>query len=77
MVTSIDINTFAATVPAILVLGNLQPSPGLWNVPTDGVTHSFQYPSGVLFPPGFTFDKSQVALIRINTATLRGYLTPI
>jgi hypothetical protein len=51
---------------------------GEWTIPFDGVTHSFQYPSGIVFPAGFRFAEPSVSIeLSIKSAVLLGYLTPI
>jgi hypothetical protein len=80
IVTSVDINPKAGGGPISSVqIGtgylSVQPHGGLWFVPTDGVTHSFQYPSGILFPAGFTFDQSNLSFVPNSLVSLRGFLT--
>jgi hypothetical protein len=48
-----------------------------WAVPNDGSTHSFQYPSGIVYAAGYTFVANNVALVNTFEAKLEGYLTPI
>jgi hypothetical protein len=48
---------------------------GQWAVPADGLTHSFQYPSGIVFPAGYSFSPSNVSLMDTKSI-LQGFLTP-
>jgi hypothetical protein len=53
-----------------------------WNVPSDNLTHSFQYPRGIVFPAGYTFNAANVSFFvngpeGIAGAILQGFLTPI
>jgi hypothetical protein len=78
VVTSVDMFTFATSG------GNSSFHIGAgiggngWIVPFDGLTHSFQYPSGIVFPTGFTFDNSEVTVGGAPPIVkLQGFLTPI
>ena len=73
VVTSVDV--IAPTGGAIGQFQLAPPGFGIWNVPSDGLTHSFQYPSGIVFENLYTFDKSNVSLSASYSAILNGFLT--
>ncbi|HEY7334341.1 MAG TPA: hypothetical protein VH639_05625 [Bryobacteraceae bacterium] len=80
VLTSVDITSSSFTSgPASLFL---TPSSGLppfvvgqWDVPSDGLTHSFQYPGGIVLPAGFSFGFPHIQLGGNATAILQGFLT--
>lgn len=75
VVTSVDITTviFPGTITSI----HFDSSPRSWFVPNDGLTHSFQYPSGLVFPAGYQFNSSSIFFgPNFNLAVVEGYLTP-
>jgi hypothetical protein len=48
-----------------------------WTVPNDLYTHSFQYPSGIVYPAGFVFNNCCIGVQNFFEAYVHGYLTPI
>ena len=78
VVTSVDLETTLGGGIAIFQIfppSATQPF-GLWEVPANSVTASFQYPSGIVFPAGFAFSGSNLqANNGISKVFLRGYLT--
>ena len=77
VVTSVDILAAQGGI-ANLILYNTFIPVAQWYVPADTLTHSFQYPSGIVFTAGAVFDsKSVVASSNVVEAILIGYLTPI
>jgi hypothetical protein len=82
MVTSVDLFTIASSPSKPLFFSVLQGGLGLiagaWVVPNDGFTHSFQYPSGIVFPAGYTFDNTHVFMdTGADHMSIEGFLTPI
>jgi hypothetical protein len=81
VVTSVDILTLSSGNAFFWILNGPSSYLGYWQLPHDGVTHSFQYPSGIVFPPGFVFSNSQFSTTFVvygdgfARASLRGYLT--
>ena len=85
VVTSIDIDTISLSNGAGTVgFGFARPSPistsilAEWIVPNDGLTHSFQYPSGYVFPAGYTFSATNGVGLSTGfggPVFLEGYLT--
>jgi hypothetical protein len=85
VLTSVDISEFDASVPIFIGfssasgVGRL----GRWDIPADSVTHSFQYPSGIVFPAGYLFDNSKVEFSNPAgpnggaNAIMHGFLTPL
>jgi hypothetical protein len=76
VVTSVDISTAGTGGKDSLSI--LAPSGvvrNIWAVPNDGLTHSYQYPSGIVFPGGFVFRAPSVANFVSNAAFLNGFLT--
>jgi hypothetical protein len=76
VVTSVDISTAGTGGRDILSI--LTPSGAarnIWAVPNDGFTHSFQYPSGIVFSGGFVFMAPSVGNLVSNAAFLNGFLT--
>jgi len=49
----------------------------IWIYPGDGFTHSFQYPSGIVFAAGYTFAGNNVTFGSTSQAILQGFLTPV
>jgi hypothetical protein len=77
VVTSVDISTAGTGGRDTLsILTPLGAARNIWAVPNDGFTHSFQYPSGIVFPGGFVFIAPSVANLVSNAAFLNGFLTP-
>jgi hypothetical protein len=80
VVTSVDIVGSGGNVYTILsISSNSAPSSlgGQWIIPNDSYTHSFQYPSGIVYPAGFVFNTPNVFAAYLLSASLQGYLTPI
>jgi hypothetical protein len=76
VVTSVDIISTAAPRTAFLSLFLTPPpfSVGVWEVPGDGFTHSFQYPGGLVFPAGFKFASGNMDFDN-GLPILQGFLT--
>ena len=78
VVTSVDLlTTLGGGIAAFQIFPPSATQPfGLWEVPANSVTASFQYPSGIVFPAGFAFSGSNLqANNGISKVFLRGYLT--
>jgi len=77
VLTSVDINSLYTSGGTSLLLETGSPAAfpvGIWNLPGDGFTHSFQYPSGLVFPAGFSFGFPNI--VKNNaTVILQGFLT--
>jgi hypothetical protein len=79
VVTSVDIETLGAVgggENAFLVVESF-PVGEQWIVPNDQTTHSFQYPNGIVYPAGFTFNFPNVNYSNVGSAHLRGFLASI
>ena len=77
VVTSVDITNAGLPNRVVLVLPGSSSSllAGSWSVP-DNLTHSFQYPSGIVFPAGYSFSIQSFNLDILNSlAILHGFLT--
>ena len=78
VVTSVDLlTTLGGGIAAFQIFPPSATQPfGLWEVPANSVTASFQYPSGIVFPAGFAFSGSNLQTnTGISKVFLRGYLT--
>ena len=74
MVTSVDIKGYGGGGIVQLITQLIE----MWVVPNDGFMHSFQYPSGVVYPGGFVFNSPNIfSSGEFNYGYLQGYLTPI
>ena len=72
VMTSVDISE--GTGLEVFMSGHIV---GFWSVPNDGTTHSFVYPSGIVFPPNYTFGATSVVTFSTTFAYMHGYLTPL
>jgi hypothetical protein len=75
-VTSVDIVAIGGGGVASADIETPNAPVNSWNVPADQATHSFQYASGIVFPGGYTFNKT-VGFLNVTGMWLRGYLTPM
>jgi hypothetical protein len=49
---------------------------GAWSVPSDSLTHPFQYPGGIVFPAGFSFSRPNLDFSSaFCISILQGFLT--
>ena len=77
VVTSVDISTECCAGNAQLNIDTGSTGEG-WLVPNDTLTHSFQYPSGIVYPAGVTFNSTVVSMnANVAFVFLEGFLTPI
>jgi hypothetical protein len=76
VVNSVDITPDNGGGTASFFISRPQQIGSTWFVPQDGFTHSFQYPSGIVFRAGYTFDGT-VVFLSSATAIVRGFLAPI
>jgi hypothetical protein len=77
VVTSVDIVGAAGGGVFTVAIQASQFVEGSWSVAKDALTHSFQYPSGIVYPAGFTFGGTNVFMSSPSDTLLQGYLSPI
>ena len=77
VVTSVDIDTTGSSGLVTLVISQHFALGQFWKVPNDGFTHSFQYPSGIVYPAGTVFDSVFEEVTDDTVVFLEGFLTPI
>jgi len=78
VLTSVDIIAFSPNAFSLFLTSSFFRA-GSWEVPADGLTHSFQYPGGIVLPAGFTFSAPNLLMSagqQGEIVDLEGFLTP-